>query len=126
MRARILCGALILGAAAAASGARLDARPETGEAYIWYLGHAGWLVRTQEHCLIFDYTGPIEGGDPNTGTLSPALLDGSSVVLFVSHAHGDHFAQAVLNLRHSVRSLTVILGWHRPGSSFHYRGGRLR
>lgn len=118
VRSGVLFGAVLLGAVAAAGGARPDARPQTGEAHVWYLGHAGWLVRTSEHSLIFDYTGPIDGGGLDEGTLSPALLAGEDVVLFVSHAHGDHFAPAVLGLRDSVRGLTVVLGWRRPGSGY--------
>lgn len=116
MRCWILLGVLVFGSGAGAGEARLDSRPEEGEAYIWHLDHAGWLVRTSEHWLIFDYTGPIEDGALDSGTLSPELLAGQNVVLFVSHAHGDHFKRHVLDLRDGVKNLVVVMGWHEPGS----------
>ncbi len=88
---------------------------EDGEAQIWYLGHAGWLVRTSEHCLVFDYTGEPEGGALE-GALSAEELAGQRVVLFVSHAHPDHFDRRILGLRDAVADLTVVMGWDEPGS----------
>ncbi len=85
-----------------------------GEARIWYLGHAGWLVLTSQHILIFDYTGTIEDGNLEQGTLSPGLLTGRPVLLFISHAHNDHFGREVLKLRDGVEDLVVVMGWHEP------------
>jgi L-ascorbate metabolism protein UlaG (beta-lactamase superfamily) len=73
------------------------------------------MVRTSEHCLIFDYTGPVDGGDLDQGRLSPDLLTGEPVVLFVSHGHGDHFKRRVLALRDAVEDSVVVLGWDAPG-----------
>jgi len=94
----------------------LDDAPVDGEAQTWYLGHAGWLVRTSEHYLVFDYTGATESGALENGTLSPEMLAGLPVVLFVSHAHGDHFNRHVLELRDTVKDLTVVMGWAEPGT----------
>ena len=63
VRLLTLIGALFCCSVAAAGETRLDDPPVEGEAYVWYLGHAGWLVRTSQHCLIFDATGPFEEGD---------------------------------------------------------------
>lgn len=116
MRFPAILGALIIVSLAAAGGNPLDSPLEAGEADIWYLGHAGWLVRTSEHCLIFDHTGPIERGSLDNGTLSPELLANRKVVVFISHGHGDHFSKEVLRLRDSVKDLSVVMGWNEPGS----------
>lgn len=88
--------------------------PPRGEADVWYLGHAGWLVRTADHLLVFDYTGSIDGR-LERGELSPATLSAAPVLLFVSHAHADHFKRHVLDLADRVRDLTVVMGWAEPG-----------
>jgi len=85
--------------------------PDEGEALIWYLGHAGWAVRTAEHWLLFDYTGAIDGGSLDNGALSPVVLGEQNAILFISHAHGDHFDPRVTMLRESVRNLQVVTGW---------------
>ena len=111
VRLLTLIGALFCCSVAAAGETRLDDPPGEGEAYVWYLGHAGWLVRTSQHCLIFDATGPFEEGDLDRGSVSPEMLAGQPVVLFVSHAHGDHFDPGVLELRESTEESAVVLGW---------------
>ena len=115
MRCRLLPGFLVVCLSASIAGqAGLGPAPESGAAHIWYLGHAGWLVQTSEHCLVFDYTGPIENGSLGDGELSAELLSGRKVVLFVSHAHGDHYKARVLSLRESVEQLVVVMGWEEP------------
>lgn len=114
MRFWLLLNLLTLALVAMARGSPIDDRPKHGEAHVWYLGHAGWLVRTSEHFLIFDYTGPVVAGDPRQGTLSGDLFGAERVLLFVSHAHGDHFSRSVLDLRDSVENLNVIMGWDEP------------
>jgi L-ascorbate metabolism protein UlaG (beta-lactamase superfamily) len=114
MRSQLLLGLLVCVSVAMSGQAGLDPPLESGEARIWYLGHAGWLVRTSEHWLIFDYTGPIENGALTSGEVSPEVLSGQPVVLFVSHAHGDHYAPRVLGLRESVEQLVVVMGWDEP------------
>jgi L-ascorbate metabolism protein UlaG (beta-lactamase superfamily) len=115
VRSWILFCTLMLGSLATAGGGVLDPAPEPGEARVWYLGHAGWLVRTSEHCLVFDYTGPVEDGALKNGALSPGLLAGKNVVVFISHAHGDHYNREVLGLRDGVKDLAVVMGWDEPG-----------
>jgi len=114
MRALTLIGLVVATSVALAGDAPFDNPLEAGEAQIWYVGHAGWLVRTSEHCLVFDYTGTTEKGALDRGTLSPDLLAGQSVLLFISHQHGDHFKPQVLDLRETVAELTVVMGWEHP------------
>ena len=111
-RAVVLAIALAL-TSHAASGAGPGEPPPRGEADVWYLGHAGWLVRTADHLLVFDYTGSIDG-HLERGELSPGTLSAAPVLLFVSHAHSDHFKRRVLDLADRVRDLTVVMGWAEP------------
>jgi L-ascorbate metabolism protein UlaG (beta-lactamase superfamily) len=110
-RQLMLVGVLSFCAMAAAGENPLEAPPEPGEAHVWYLGHAGWLVRTSEHCLIFDATGPFDNGQLDHGSISPELLAGQNVIFFISHAHGDHFDPAVLTMSDSVENSAVVSGW---------------
>jgi len=107
---------IVVASLASACAPDLDGRPRNGEAQIRYLGHAGWMVRTSEHTLVFDYTGATEGGTLDDGILTPEALAGQTVLLFVSHAHGDHFRRQVLDLRDTVEGLTVVMGWDEPDS----------
>lgn len=116
MRRCMLIAVLALGSAALAGEVPPNETPAAGEAHVWYLGHAGWLVRTAEHDLIFDFTGPIGEGGPDSGGLSPQALAGRRVVLFISHSHGDHFKRRVLDLRNAVEDLVVVMGWEEPGA----------
>jgi L-ascorbate metabolism protein UlaG (beta-lactamase superfamily) len=97
-----------------ASSDELSENPPRGEADVWYLGHAGWLVRTSDHLLVFDYTGSIDGR-LERGELSPTTLSAAPALLFVSHAHSDHYKPRVLDLADRVRDLTVVMGWGEPG-----------
>ncbi len=116
MRFTLASGVLILISITAVGGVDLADSLDDGEARIWYLGHAGWLVLTAEHCLVFDYTGPTESGKLEGGALSPNELGGCRVLMFISHAHGDHFDRRALSLREAVADLTVVMGWSEPGS----------
>jgi L-ascorbate metabolism protein UlaG (beta-lactamase superfamily) len=109
-RLMLIC-ALACCAITVAESQSLEDPPPEGEAFVWYLGHAGWLVRTAQHCLIFDALGPFEEGDLDRGALSPELLAGQNVVLFISHAHDDHLDPRVLGLRDATNSSAVVLGW---------------
>jgi hypothetical protein len=86
----------------------LDRHLRTGEAQIWYLGHSGWAVRTQNHFLIFDYWEAMKTMPPGeafvppddaslaTGYIVPSEIADQNVIVFVSHAHSDHFDPVVL------------------------------
>jgi L-ascorbate metabolism protein UlaG (beta-lactamase superfamily) len=90
---------------------------ENGEAYIWYLGHAGWAVKTRNHLLIFDYVSlPRTGELPENPCLANGFIDPSeirncSVYVFVTHAHGDHFDPVIFGWDNSIKNITYIFGW---------------
>ena len=88
-----------------------------GEVYIWYLGHAGWALKTKNHLLIFDYVWvPRSGSIPENpsladGYIDPAEIKDCSVFVFVSHRHGDHFDPLIFEWEKSVKNIRYIFGW---------------
>lgn len=85
-----------------------------GEAYVWYLGHSGWAVKTKNHLLIFDYSPmgsrPAEPSISN-GNIVPFEIKDQKVFAFVSHAHADHYDPEIFNWEKSAKNITYIFGW---------------
>jgi L-ascorbate metabolism protein UlaG (beta-lactamase superfamily) len=86
---------------------------EDGEAYMWYLGHCGWAVKTRNHLLIFDYMN--NGVDPAelalaNGHVNPAELSDQSVFVFVTHEHPDHFDSTIFAWDKAVNNITYVYG----------------
>lgn len=111
--------------------------PELAEgvqAQVIYTGHSGWLVRTRQHVLIFDYTdaagsrsGRRENSDLDKGHIAAPDLAAYQVVVFISHSHGDHFDPSILDWHTHIPDLTYVLGWkYQPRSEkmicLHERG----
>ncbi len=100
----------------------LTAELAAGEATIWYLGHAGWAVKTRDHLLIFDYwesSAPRGTRSLSNGYVNPAEIADQNVYVFVSHAHGDHYDPTVLQWRQAVSNITYIFGWEAGSDSEH-------
>jgi len=100
---------------------------DEGEAYIWYLGHAGWAIKTKNHLLIFDYVwAPRTGNMPENpsladGFIDPAEIKDCSVFVFVSHRHGDHFDPMIFEWEKSVKDIRYIFGWETgQNPQYHY------
>lgn len=100
---------------------------DEGEAYIWYLGHAGWAIKTKNHLLIFDYVwAPRTGNMPKNpsladGFIDPAEIKDCSVFVFVSHRHGDHFDPMIFEWEKSVKDIRYIFGWETgQNPQYHY------
>ena len=93
-----------------------------GEAVVWYLGHSGWAVKTRSRLLVFDcsWYGP-EPAEPRlaNGRVDPAEIAGLDVVVFVSHAHWDHFDRRILDWPKSGGTFTHVFGWRVEGDSGH-------
>ena len=85
-----------------------------GHAVVWYLGHSGWAVKTQNHLLVFDYwkgdTAPDEPALAN-GSVNPLELRDVNVTVFSSHAHDDHYMPAIFEWRKSLPKITYIMGF---------------
>jgi L-ascorbate metabolism protein UlaG (beta-lactamase superfamily) len=74
-----------------------DVPVEPGAPVVWYFSHSGVAVKTQRFLLFFDYIGPsAKDGLRTTGIVSASDLSGQDVVVFVSHAHPDHFDPTIL------------------------------
>lgn len=83
------------------------------EAIIWYLGHAGWAVKTRNTFLIFDYW---ERGKPDqpclaNGRINPEEVKDLDVYVFSSHTHNDHYDKIILDWEHAVDRITYVFGW---------------
>ncbi|MEW5924150.1 MAG: ankyrin repeat domain-containing protein [Candidatus Zixiibacteriota bacterium] len=86
------------------------------EAIIWYLGHSGWGIKTQNHFLVFDYYE--EEAKPDIPCLANGYIDAAeikdlNVVVFSTHEHADHYDTAIFKWRDEVPNITYILG-HQP------------
>ncbi len=93
-----------------------------GEAYVWYLGHCGWAVKTKNHLLIFDYSPmgsmPAELSVSN-GHINPIEIKDLNVFVFVSHAHADHYDPEIFKWEKSIESITYVFGWQPSNNKSH-------
>lgn len=71
---------------------------------VTYLGHSGFMVETENTCLIFDYY---------KGTL-PQQEEGKKCIVFVSHKHYDHYSRQIFSLRGRFRDVTYVLSSDVP------------
>jgi ankyrin repeat protein len=101
----------------------LESTLEKGEALMWYTGHCGWVVKTRNHLLIFDYWN--QGTDP----ASPSLANGHintdeigdfDVTVFVTHEHRDHFDSTIFDWQGEVDRIRYVYGF-RPETLPQYR-----
>jgi L-ascorbate metabolism protein UlaG (beta-lactamase superfamily) len=122
------------GAAALPSPASaMSETPPAGGAFVWYLGHCGYAVRTRHHLLIFDYQERRDGQQPKSKPTQPSLSNGwidpcairdLQVRVFVSHSHDDHFDPVIFDWRASVPDIGYFFGWRAAEDpSFHYLVG---
>jgi ankyrin repeat protein/L-ascorbate metabolism protein UlaG (beta-lactamase superfamily) len=108
------CSSTPGGACCADSSPLVQALNE-GEAMLWYLGHCGWGIRTQNHFLIFDCWN--RGHVPANpclanGHVNPRELQGRDVTVFVTHEHGDHFDPAIFEWADAVDDITYVFGFN--------------
>jgi ankyrin repeat protein/L-ascorbate metabolism protein UlaG (beta-lactamase superfamily) len=90
------------------------------EAYIWYLDHSSWAVKTQNHLLIFDYTDRAEKPAAHfiaSGYINPEGIADLNVSVFVSHDHSDHYDSSIFKWRNSITNINYILGFKPRGLS---------
>jgi ankyrin repeat protein/L-ascorbate metabolism protein UlaG (beta-lactamase superfamily) len=93
-----------------------------GVATVWYLGHSGWGIKTQNHFLIFDYwqsaVQPDEPGLVN-GYINAAEIAGLPVTVFSTHEHADHFDTVMFQWKDQIRDINYVFG-HRPSGRNNY------
>jgi len=93
-----------------------------GEAVVWYLGHAGWAVKTRTRLLIFDYwqmQQPPSEPSLGTGYVNAAELSDQRVIVFVTHSHGDHFDPAIFEWDPAITDITYVFGWRASDDPRH-------
>lgn len=87
---------------------------QKGEAFIWYLNHSGWALKTKNFLLIFDYWEREQKPDKpalTNGYINPAEIKDQTVYVFVSHGHGDHYDETILEWENTVKDITYVFGW---------------
>ena len=84
---------------------------------VWYLYHSGFAVETARHFLVFDYylDRPKEG-KLEDGVISPEEIGafGKKVVVFVSHAHADHFNRVIFSWQEQIPSIRYVVSQEVP------------
>jgi L-ascorbate metabolism protein UlaG (beta-lactamase superfamily) len=103
------------------------------EAYIWYLSHSGYAIKTKSVLLIFDYWE--EGRDNKNeddppvlslanGRINPEEIRELDVYVLVSHAHLDHYDQVIFEWEKKVKNISYIFGWQaKENPDYHYLTG---
>jgi ankyrin repeat protein/L-ascorbate metabolism protein UlaG (beta-lactamase superfamily) len=94
--------------------AYLRRRLKDGQAYVWYLGHSGWAVKTRSAILIFDYwddAPPPKRKLLANGHIDPDELKTFPVYVFVSHDHADHFDRQILDWQKTVPDIHYVFGF---------------
>ncbi len=103
------------------------------EAYIWYLSHCGYAVKTRSTLLIFDYWH--KGGDNKNddippvfslanGRINPEEIKDLDVYVFVSHAHLDHYDPVIFDWEKTVKNISHIFGWQaKDDPDYYYLAG---
>ncbi len=86
---------------------------DEGEAYVWYLGHCGFAIRTNNNLLIFDYWN--QGLNPAVPTLAnghinPDEIKNQNVYVFATHEHGDHFDSTIFAWDKAIDNCNYIFG----------------
>jgi ankyrin repeat protein/L-ascorbate metabolism protein UlaG (beta-lactamase superfamily) len=91
-----------------------------GEADIWFLGHSGWAIKTQNHFLVFDYFEDSRTREPDdtclaSGFIVPAELKDLDVTVFSSHQHQDHFNLGIFEWKQELPGINYVLCFNPPG-----------
>jgi L-ascorbate metabolism protein UlaG (beta-lactamase superfamily) len=103
--------------------------PRSGDAVVWYLGHCGYAVRTQNHLLVFDYQERRDGQAPKAlpeqpclaaGWIDPDEIGELKVRVFVSHAHEDHFDPVIFSWKEAIPDIVYFFGWKAADDASHY------
>jgi L-ascorbate metabolism protein UlaG (beta-lactamase superfamily) len=96
-----------------------------GEASIWFLGHSGWAVKTQNHFLIFDYFCNAWDRKPSdsclaSGFILPEQIKDQKVTVFSTHAHGDHYDARIFDWKNTIGDIEYVLCWNQDTDGNEY------
>jgi ankyrin repeat protein/L-ascorbate metabolism protein UlaG (beta-lactamase superfamily) len=91
-----------------------------GQAAVWFLGHSGWAVKTQNHFLVFDYfVNPNEPKPGDTclasGFVCPAEIKDQNVTVFSTHSHPDHFDPRIFSWKNTIPAISYVCCWEPAG-----------
>ncbi len=106
-----------------------DIQLKNGEAAVWYLYHNGWAVKTSSTLMIFDYWELFErteGPSLFNGFIDPNEIKDQDVYVFMSHGHGDHFDEKILEWEKVIPHITYIFGWPAHEAQSHFAYGKDR
>lgn len=82
---------------------------------ITFLYHSGFLVETQRHILLFDYyLDTPKGGGLSEGVFTARQWRDKDVLVFVSHAHSDHYNPVIWEFSDAIPHLRYILSRDVP------------
>jgi L-ascorbate metabolism protein UlaG (beta-lactamase superfamily) len=87
---------------------------KAGEVIVWYLGHCGYAVKTENHLLIFDYIELEEEPGQrglNRGFVDPKEIKDLDVSVFVTHGHVDHYDEVIFSWEKEIKNISYIFGW---------------
>lgn len=94
---------------------------KNNEFLVQYLGHSGWIVKTQNHFILFDYVQQIKDASDksiNKFHINPSELELENVYVFVSHGHDDHYDDTILNWSGKIKCIKYIFGHDIPKRNF--------
>ena len=98
-----------------------------GEAKVWFLGHSGWAVKTQNHFLVFDYFCNTWDRKPDdsclaSGCIIPEQLKDQNVTVFSTHSHGDHYDPRIFTWKETIPDIEYVLCWEQntDGNEYTY------
>jgi L-ascorbate metabolism protein UlaG (beta-lactamase superfamily) len=94
-----------------APAAQLSANGHAAE--VRYLQHSGWLVQTPAYAFVFDYVGSLPGVPELPGGIAPRASDfgDRTVIVFITHAHEDHYSPEVFTWAAQRPAIQYVVGW---------------
>ncbi len=96
-----------------------------GEAEVFFLGHSGWAVKTQNHFLVFDYFDDARARKPDhvcllSGCIDTAVMKNQHLTVFSTHEHADHFTASIFSLRETNPAANFVFCFNPPGITDEY------
>lgn len=104
-----------------------DKEVKSLEATVWYLGHCGYAVKTENHLLIFDYIELEE--EPAERALAKGFVDPEEIrdlnlSIFVTHSHVDHYDEVIFDWEKEIKNIMYFFGWKaKDNPKYHYLEG---
>lgn len=84
-------------------------------AEIWHIHQSSFVVRTNNHCLLFDYGQDPSSQKENTTSILELLgidtPDRWNTTIFVSHSHPDHFNPVIFDWRRYFHDLAYVVSY---------------